>query len=101
MNPMLLGWLVLVIGVPLNLFVVGMLLRKSRARPDLRVLRERFITAVVILALVLVYGLIFVNNDTIPPPFDLATTKLITRLAMLGLAIVPASIWLWLYRKQR
>ena len=96
----MLGLLTLVIGVPLNLIVVLTLLRKSRARPDLLVLAERFVTALAILVLVTIYGLIFVNNDTIPPWFDLATTKIVTRVVMLVVAVVPAAFWLWIYRKQ-
>lgn len=101
MNPNLIGLLTLVIGVPLNLAVVLLLLMKSRQRPDLQVLRERFVVALATLGLVTIFGLIFVNNDTIPPWFDLAATKLITRLTMLVVGVVPAVYWLVLYLKAR
>lgn len=97
MSAELLGLLTLVIGVPLNLLVVILLLTKTRQRPDLLVLRERFVTALLVLLLVAVFGLIFVNNDTIPPWFDTGATKIITRVTMLIVAVVPATFWLWLY----
>lgn len=94
----LLALIVLIIGVPLNLLVTGMLWQRHKVSPTNRVLRERFITAAVVLVLVVVFGLIFVNNDRLPPPLDTDVTKLITRLAFLGLAVIPAGYWLILYR---
>lgn len=101
MDANLLGLLTLLIGVPLNLAVVVMLGSRSRARPELLVLRERFVTALALLVLVLIFGLVFVNNDTIPPWLDLATTKIVTRFTMLVAAVVPAAMWLWIYRRPR
>lgn len=97
MSPELLGLLTLVVGVPLNLVVVSLLLAETRREPGLLVLRERFVTALGVLVMVTIFGLIFVNNDTIPPWFDLSATKIITRATMLSLAIVAAVYWLWLY----
>lgn len=94
----LLGRLVLLIGVPLNLYVTAKLLVLARSQPTFRVLRERAIVAVCVLLVVVVFGLIFLNNDTIPPFFGTDTTKIITRIAVLIVATVPALYWLRLYR---
>jgi len=96
--PGLLGLLTLVVGVPLNLYLTIRLWRVARANPDLRVLRERAITASAVLLLVLVFGLIFLNNDAIPPWLAGEQTKLLTRLAMFLASVAPAAYWLWLYR---
>lgn len=93
----LLALLTLFVGVPLNAVVTVMLLRESRRLPHLRVLRERFIAAAAVLLTTIVFGLIFVNNDQSLPPLDLVATKVITRVAMLVVGIVPAAYWLWLY----
>lgn len=97
-GPTILGLLVLLVGGPLNLYVTVRLWRLSAAHPELKVLRERAVVATAVLIAVLIFGLIFANNDSIPPPFDLSATKLITRLAMLVVGIVPAAYWLWIYR---
>jgi hypothetical protein len=70
-------------------------------RADHRVLRERGITATVVLLVVVVFGLIFTNNDLIPPPFNSESTKIVTRFAILSLAIIPAAYWLILYRNAK
>lgn len=95
----LLAVLTVVVGIPLNLYVTFRLYRLYIAKPYLRVLRERVIVAVLVLLIVVVFGLIFLNNDQPIPPFDLATTKIVTRGAILALGIVPAAYWLWLYRR--
>lgn len=97
--PQLLGVLVLVVGVPLNLIVAVLLWRAVRARPSLRVLRERLVAEVAVLLTVIVFGLIFLNNDTTAPPLPVDLTKLITRSVMLFVAIVPALYWLRLFRR--
>jgi hypothetical protein len=96
--PTILGILTLLIGVPLNLYVAARLWRLSRKTPGVSVLRERAIVAAGVLLVVVVYGLIFANNDLVPPIVAFDTTKFLTRGAMLLLAVVPASYWLWLYR---
>lgn len=96
-----LAWLTLAVGVPLNVVAALLLLKKSRQAPGLRVLRERFLVAVVTTVVVLFFGLIFVNNDQLVPPLDVDTTKWITRLAILGLATVPAVGFIRLYRSTR
>lgn len=98
MTTNLLGLLVLLLGTPLNLIVTIMLWRHSVRYPRLRVLRERAVTASLLLLAVVVFGLIFVNNDTLPPPLDVVITKWVTRAVLLLLAIVPAVYWLLLYR---
>lgn len=98
--PNILAALVLVVGVPLNLLVTMMLWRQSRAHPRIGVLRERFIAELAVLVLVTVFAVIFFNNDTLPPPLDTDVTKLVTRLVMLGVAVIPALYWLVLYRRR-
>lgn len=97
MTANLLGMLVLVLGVPLNAVVVYMLWRRSSAFPRIRVLNERAVTASLLLLAVFVFGLIFVNNDTVPPPLPAEVTKWVTRSVFLLLAVVPAVYWLVLY----
>ncbi len=101
MNSQLTAILVLVIGVPLNVVVTTMLGWKLHKAPHLRVLRERFVVALAVLFVVALFGLIFLNNDTLPPPLDTEATKFVTRAFMLGLATIPALYWLWLYRPKR
>lgn len=93
----ILAILTLVVGVPLNAYVTRRLWMLSRARPDILVLRERAIAATAVLILVLVFGLIFLNNDLIPPIVSFVDTKLLTRGVMLFVAVVPASYWLLIY----
>lgn len=90
--------LVLVIGVPLNLYVTVKLLRLSRVSPQLRVLRERAIVAVCVLLVVVVFSLVFWSNDSTPPVLPLDVTKIITRGAVLVVSTVPAVYWLRIYR---
>ena len=102
MNPAnILAVAVLVIGVPLNLTVAVMLWRRYRAAPHIRVLRERLIAELAVLLVVVVFSFVFLNNDTFPPPFDTDFTKLVTRLTVLVMAVVPAVYWLTIYRIRR
>jgi amino acid transporter len=94
--PNLLAWVVLV-AVPLNLVSVLILVLGTRQNPKNRVLRHDAITAVVVLLQVIVFGLIFVNNDTVPPPLPTEWTKLITRLTLAVLAYVPALLFIGWY----
>lgn len=98
--PNLLAIAVLVVGVPLNALVTWMLWQLHVAHPQIEVLRERGIVSTAVLLLTFVFGLIFLNNDTLPPLFDLATTKIVTRLVLLGVAVVPALYWLSLYHQR-
>lgn len=93
-----LAWLTLLVGVPLNALAAALLLKQWRAAPHLRVLRERFVVAVAVTFLVLFFGIIFVNNDQTIPPVSVDATKLITRTAMLAVALVVGVGWLWVYR---
>lgn len=94
----ILAVLVLVVGIPLNLYVTLRLIGLATSSPGIRVLRERAIVAVCVLVVVVVFGAIFWNNDTIPPVLGLDVTKVVTRLAVLIVAIVPACYWLLIYR---
>lgn len=93
-----LALVVLLVGVPLNLYVTVRLWMLHRASPEIKVLRERAIVAAVVLFTVIVFGLIFVNNDQALPLLAGEATKLITRGVLLALAIIPALYWLRLYR---
>jgi hypothetical protein len=95
--PSVLAVLTLALGVPLNLYVTAKLWRLSSASGN-AVLRERTLNAVFVLVLVAVFGVIFVNNDLVPPPLAFETTKYLTRAVMLLVALIPALYWLRLYR---
>lgn len=96
-----LATLVLVVGVPLNVLVTVLLWRQALTHPDVLVLRDRLIAAISVLVLVIVFALIFLNNDTLPPWLATDTTKVITRFVVLGVAVVPALYWLGLWWKGR
>ena len=91
---------VLTIGValPLNWIVTILLWRVTRAAPDVRVLRERAIVALSLSLIVTVFVLIFLNNDLKPSPLDFESTKFVTRGVLLAMSVIPALIWLRLYR---
>jgi uncharacterized membrane protein len=99
--PTIVALFAVVVGIPLNVYVTAKLWTLSRQAPRVRVLRERAIVASFVLLVVTVFGLIFLNNDLVPPLLSFDTTKFVTRLTMLALAIVPACYWLWLYRPTR
>ena len=94
----ILGLLVLVIGVPLNLYVTHKLRQLSVLEPSIKLLRERALVSTIVLGIAVIFGLVFMNNDSLEPLLSLEITKLITRSAVLILVIVPAAYWLWLYR---
>ena len=54
--------------------------------------------ATAVLLLVLIFGVVFVNNDLVIPVVSFADTKFLTRFVMLGVATIPASYWAFLYR---
>jgi hypothetical protein len=93
-----LAYLVLLVGVPLNIYVFVKLRALSSCHPEIRVLRERAIVAGVVLLVVVLFSFIFLNNDLDAPALSFEETKVITRLALLVLATVPASYWLFIYR---
>lgn len=95
--PAILAWLVIFIAIPLNWAVVIALLRLLHTQPENRILRDRFIVAAFLATVVTIFGAVFVNNDLVPPPFTPPQTMVVTRLAILALAI-PAIYWLVLYR---
>jgi uncharacterized membrane protein len=92
--------LVVFVGIPLNVYIFNRLLGLSHARPDLRVLRERTIVAFFVLLFVVVFGLVFLNNDATIPPLSTEWTKIITRTVTLLAATVPALYWIRLYRSK-
>lgn len=97
--PNVVALIVLAIGVPLNIAVTLLLYRAYRQRPNNRVLRERFVAELAVLVLIVVFVIVFLNNDSLIPLITTETTKLVTRLVMLAVAVIPASYWLYLYRK--
>lgn len=94
----LLSLAVFYVAMPLNWYVVWKLRRRSKQRPRLTVLRERWIAALAVALMVTVYSLIFINNDLPTPVLSFAVTKLFTRASLLLAAIIPALYWLKLYR---
>lgn len=102
MTTELLGQVVLYVGSPLCLLVAIIMWRNSLSAPRVRVLRHDAVSATVVFIVVITFGLIFVNNDTLPPPLSVVITKWVTRWAMTLLAFVPAVGLLWLlYRSAR
>lgn len=97
--PVILAWLVIV-AVPVHWIVFGALWRLVRKQPHNLVLRDRFLVAGFLAIVVTLFGLVFINNDIIPPPFTPPQTMVVTRTAIL-LLIVPSLYWLWLYRKSK
>lgn len=100
MIPVILAWLVVLVAFPLNLAATFVLVRLSRANPDTRVLRERAYVAVALLMIVTVFAGVFLNNGMDFPVLNDDATRLVTRTAVLALAL-PAAYWLWLYRNGR
>ena len=96
--PSILALLVLVVGVPLNVYVTWKLWRLLRSDPGILVLRERVVVALAVLLLILVFGLIFLNNDLDAPVLTFDETKLYTRAVTAILAFVPATYFLWISR---
>lgn len=97
--PEFLAFAVIFVGLPINWLVVwrlAVLYRRSR----IAVIRERAIAAVTLASTVTLFAFVFVNNSFFDPrgaPFDAFTSMVITRIAILLLAL-PALYWLWLYR---
>jgi hypothetical protein len=98
--PLFLAALVIFVTVPLNWMVVTRQWRLLRRHPDNRVLRERFLLAVVLTAVISVFAIVFVNNNLAQPILSPVQTMIVTRTAMLALSL-PALYWLSLYRGRR
>ena len=94
----LLAWLVILVAVPLHWIVAALLWRRSTARPDIAVLRERTVSGVALALVVTIFALVFLNNGMEVPILDPPATQLLTRTAILSLSI-PALLWIWLYRQ--
>ncbi len=95
----ILSVLVVSVAVPMNWLVTIRLWRLSRGKPRIGVLRERAFVSLALTIIVTIFALIFLNNDLPVPVLDGATTKIITRAAVLVWSVIPAAYWLWLYRK--
>lgn len=95
--PAVLAILTLFAGAPLNLYVTLMLRRLHVGHPN-PILRVLIAVWMMVTLVAFVFGLIFVNNDLTPPIIAGDVTKIITRGAILALAVVPALWLLWIYR---
>lgn len=93
-----LAWATFLVGVPLCAVTTFFLRKASREKPYLRYLRERYLVSIGAVVIVLFFSLIFINNDQAVPPLSLDTTKIITRLAMFGFAVVTSAGFIWLYK---
>lgn len=92
--------LTLLVGVPLNLYVRLKLRRLwLDSKPRNKVIHERETVSRALLLLAIVFGLVFLNNDLDVPILSGEATKIITRLVLDIVVIVPASYWLWIYRR--
>lgn len=96
MSPEFIADLVLLVGVPLCVLATFELWLTWRSDKTSKVLLRDLQVQFVILLAVFVFGLIFRNNDTLPPPLDTAATKLITRYVILGVALISSLTFLWL-----
>lgn len=95
--PVALAWAVVLVAMPLNWYVTVKLVRLSAANRDTRVLRERAYVAFFLSLVVSVFAFVFLNNGMEIPVLNNVATQLVTRVAVLALA-VPAAYWLFLYR---
>lgn len=100
MIPVILAWLVVLVAFPLNLAATVVLIRLTLTHRDSRVLRERAYVAIALLMIVGVFAAVFLNNGMEFPVLNDEATRLVTRTAVLALAL-PAAYWLWLYRNGR
>lgn len=96
--PSILAVLVIFVAAPLHWVVFFRLWSRARQYPEVRVLRDRTLTALALALIVTIFALVFLNNGMETPILDLFGTQLLTRSAILALSI-PALYWLWLYRK--
>ena len=92
-----LAWSVVLV-TPLLWVGTVLLLRLYRAAPDNGVIRAQLLSTEFAATVVTVFGLIFLSNDMKPPALSLPETQIITRLAILSLAI-PVIYWIALYRR--
>lgn len=85
---------VVLVAVPLNLFVTGLLLRLSWSAPNTLVLRAQALAWVSLTIIVTVFAVVFVNNGLDEPPLDSTATMLLTRGTLLVFSVLPAAYWL-------
>ena len=97
----LLADMIIIVAVPLNWVVAGLLWRLSYRVPDASVLRDRAIAATAVALTVTIFAFVFINNDLDDPIFAAPEIKLLARGAMLVLSIIPALLWLRLYFRTR
>lgn len=98
--PVLLAWGVILIALPLNLLSTIVLVRLTIKHRDSKVLRERAYVAFALLLIVSIFAAVFLNNGMEFPVLNNEATQLVTRSAVLALAL-PALYWLYLYRNGR
>jgi hypothetical protein len=94
-NPLL---ALLLLGVAICWIVAVTLLRISRNYSDIKSLRERAIAAAVIAIGVSVYTFAAANVDA---GGNEEFFRALARVAVVCIAIVPGSYWLWLFQRGR
>ena len=97
MIPTILAWLVVLVTVPLAWFVAWRLWRLTISQPQLRVLRERALLSGHSALVISIFAATFLNNGMAQPVLNPEQTMILTRTAILSLAIPPIR-WLLLYR---
>lgn len=95
--PQIEAWLVIFVAAPVMWLVVLRLGRALRRQPDNGALRVTVLAIAWMAGLLTVFGLVFINNDIIPPPIGVAGTQVITRTYALT-ALLIGLYFLWLYR---
>lgn len=98
--PDFLAVLVIFILLPELSIMAVMLLRRSRARPMLKVLRSNALVALWLTAVVAVHAAIYLNNGMADPILEPYWTMVVSRSALLSLAI-PVTQWVYVYRPRR
>lgn len=92
---------IILVALPLNWIVTALLWRVSLRSPDVGVLRERAGAALAVSLILTVFTFVFLNNDLDDPILQGDDLKIVTRSVMLVLSVVPALLWLRLYRSAR
>ena len=88
----------LIVGTFIVWVVAILLLRASRHFPDIRSLRERAVAAAVIAGFGTLYLLAALSVD-IGGWWDQDTSRVIARISVLMIELIPGLYWLWLYSK--
>lgn len=98
--PDFLALLVIFVLLPGLVTMAVMLKRRQRARPTLRLLRADAFAAWWLAGVVAVFAAVFLNNGMETPILSPYQTMVLTRTALLSLA-VPVARWLWIYRPRK